>query len=65
MSVETLRRYRDEKWTAEFTGRKLPTLRNDRSLGRGIPFYRFGKSIRYREDEVIAWCESRRVETSR
>jgi hypothetical protein len=28
-------------------------LRNDRSLGRGLPYVKIGKSVRYRRDHII------------
>jgi hypothetical protein len=54
----------DEKLTSQMVGRGLQTLRNDRSKNRGIPFYKIGKSVRYRLDEVIAYAERHRVETA-
>jgi len=33
--------------------------RCDRKLG--IPFYKLGRSVRYRKDELDAWMQSRRV----
>lgn len=57
----TTPRWRTERWVAETLGVGLPTLRNSRSTGKGIPFYRFGRSVRYREDEVLAWCEAHRA----
>jgi hypothetical protein len=57
--------WRDERWVSQITGICLPTLRNARSVGKGIPFYRFGRTIKYREADVIEWAEARRVETTR
>jgi len=62
---ETRPRWIDEKQVAEITGIALPTLRNARCVGKGIPFYRFGRAIKYREADVILWAEARRVETTR
>jgi hypothetical protein len=63
MTTETSPRWRDEKWVHETTGIALATLRNDRSLGRGLPYYKIGKSVRYSEGEVLSYFQSRRVET--
>ena len=54
----------DEKQVSEIIGRGLQSLRNDRCKNIGIPFYKIGKSVRYRLDEVIQYAESRRVETA-
>ena len=58
------RRYLTETQVAEMTGRKKPTLRNDRYYRRGIPFIKAGRSVRYDEDDVIAWMDSRKVWTT-
>ena len=53
-----------EKEVSEMTGRALPTLRNDRFLGRGLPYTKMGKSVRYSIEDVVAYMEARRVSTS-
>ena len=58
------KRWINEKEVMEMTGRKLPTLRNDRFLGRGIPYSKMGKSVRYAIEDVVNFMESRRVSTS-
>ena len=50
-------KYIDEKQVSEITGRALPTLRNDRHHGRGINYYKIGKSVRYELAEVIRFME--------
>ena len=60
----TNQRWIDEKKVMEITGRKLPTLRNDRFLGRGIPYSKMGKSVRYEIADVVNFMKSRRVSTS-
>lgn len=59
----------EKKWINEkevevMTGRKLPTLRNDRFLRRGLPYTKMGKSVRYAVEDVIQYMESRRIATS-
>ena len=55
--------YVDEKRVSRMTSFKLPTLRNDRHLGRGIPYVKIGRSVRYRLDDVIAYMEAHKVKT--
>ncbi|MBT4485057.1 MAG: helix-turn-helix domain-containing protein [Candidatus Latescibacteria bacterium] len=55
--------YITEKEVAEITGRALSTLRNERFLGKGIPYLKIGKSVRYNYEDVIEFMESRRIET--
>lgn len=38
----------DEKIVSKITGRAIQTLRNDRFHRRGIPYYKIGRSVRYR-----------------
>ena len=53
-----------ERDVAEMIGVSVGTLRNDRSNGVGIPYTKFGSSVRYRLDDVIQTMESRRVNTT-
>jgi hypothetical protein len=56
-------RWIDETEVERITGRKRQSLRNDRSMGRGFPWYKCGaKSVRYRLDEIIAQMEQYRRE---
>ncbi len=61
--MENQIKYITEKEVSEITGRALSTLRNERFLGKGIPYFKIGKSVRYRLDDVIEFMESKRVET--
>lgn len=56
-------KYITEKEVAEITSLALSTLRNERFLGKGIPYYKKGKSVRYKYEDVIEFMELRRVET--
>jgi phage terminase Nu1 subunit (DNA packaging protein) len=56
-------RYINEKKVAEITDLSVQTLRNDRHLGKGIPYTKRGRSVRYRVDEVIDFMERRKVQT--
>ena len=49
---------------AERTGMAVATLRNHRWLGRGIPYIKFGRSVRYSLEAVDAFMQERTVEVS-
>lgn len=55
--------YLTEKQVSTITGRALSTLRNERFLGKGIPYIKIGKSVRYKYDDVISFMEAGRIET--
>jgi phage terminase Nu1 subunit (DNA packaging protein) len=55
--------YINEKEVAEITGRKVPTLRSDRHKGQGMPYRKLNRKVLYRLDEVVAYVESRKIET--
>ena len=56
-------KYLTEKQVREITGRALSTLRNERAQGVGIPYLKIGRSVRYNLDDVVAFMESRRIQT--
>jgi hypothetical protein len=56
-------RYIDEREVARITNRALPTLRNDRHKGRGIPYVKIGRSVRYDLQDVISFMENRKIRT--
>ena len=58
------KKYITEKELSAITGRALQTLRNDRFNGRGFPYIKLGRSIRYDEEVAIAIMEQSKVETS-
>lgn len=53
----------DEKKASAVIGRALPTLRNDRHHGRGVPYYKVGKSVRYKLQDLFDYMEARRITT--
>ena len=59
----TGKKYLTEKQVSELTSRALSTLRNERSKGRGIPYCKIGKSVRYLEQDVLGFMESRKIHT--
>ena len=58
------KKYIPEKELSAMTGRALQTLRNDRFNGRGFPYIKMGRSIRYDEEVAIAIMEQSKVATS-
>ncbi|MBI4642281.1 MAG: helix-turn-helix domain-containing protein [Deltaproteobacteria bacterium] len=57
-------RYINEKEVSRITGIPLQTLRNFRCQGRGIGYSKFGRSVRYRLQDVLAFMESHRIEVN-
>jgi hypothetical protein len=47
----------NQRQYCELTGKRDSTAEQDRLYGRGAPFVRMGRSIRYRLDDVVAWLE--------
>ena len=56
--------YLTEREVSELTKIAIPTLRNDRSQGRGIPYIKIRKSVRYNKQEVLDYMEAHRQTTS-
>ncbi len=59
--MENLPNFVDEKKLAKIIKRALPTLRNDRHKNRGIPYTKFGRSVRYDMVDVIEFMRSRKI----
>ena len=56
-------RYVTRRSAASYLGLAEQTLNNDQVTGKlAIPFYRFGRAIRYRLDELDEWAAARKVE---
>jgi predicted DNA-binding transcriptional regulator AlpA len=56
--------YITEHEVAKITGRAVRTLRDDRFKGKGFPYVKLGRSVRYDEKEIIAIMEAGRVITT-
>lgn len=56
-------KYLTEQEVSEITARALSTLRNDRFHKRNLPYYKLGRSVRYKLEDVVEYMESRKVET--
>lgn len=50
----------NEQQVADFLCQSVRTIQKWRVKGSGPCFYKFGQSVRYRSDEVIAWAHARR-----
>lgn len=57
------KRYLTEFDVSEITGRSLSALRKDRHYGRGIPYIKLGRQVRYSFDDVDRFMESCRIQT--
>lgn len=60
--MEEQERYLPPHSVEEMTGLKYQTLSNQRHLGKGIPYYKVGRAIRYRLVDVIAFMERHRID---
>ncbi|OPY68295.1 MAG: Helix-turn-helix domain protein [Syntrophorhabdus sp. PtaU1.Bin050] len=58
-----MQQFLNEKEVSQLTRFALSTLRNDRSQGRGIPYVKIGKAVRYSLNDVNAFMESHKIET--
>ena len=55
----------DEHEVAFLIGKSVQSLRNDRYLGKGVTYFKVGRSVRYRRGEVLKWLEAQRIEPRR
>ena len=58
MSDRTVR----ETEAAEIVGAAVQTMRNNRHLGKGPPYLKLGKSVRYRVSDLIEYLEKHRID---
>ena len=54
-------KYVTELEVSRLIGRALSSLRNDRFNGRGLPFIKLGRSVKYDIDEVEAYMQARKI----
>lgn len=52
----------NEKELAEMVGVSLSSLRMNRVGNKGFPYYKFGKSVRYKLSEIEESIEKNKVE---
>ncbi len=62
-NVNNINKYLTEKEVSEISSIALSTLRQDRFEGRGIPYVKLAKSVRYSLQDVIEYLESRKIQT--
>ena len=53
----------NERCLAEITGQSLQTLRNNRHKGRGIPYHKIGRSVRYSMGDVKKYISGCKIQT--
>jgi predicted DNA-binding transcriptional regulator AlpA len=51
----------DSRQTARMLGLSPVTLQQIRARGEGPPFFRIGRTVRYRLGDVIAWRDERTI----
>ena len=51
-----------EKNVTEITGIALSTLRNHRSLGKGIPYAKVFRSVKYSLADVLQYMEAHKIQ---
>ena len=61
--MNTATQYLTEREVSQMTRRALSTLRNERAAGRGMPYIKVGRSVRYSLADVIRYMEERKVNT--
>lgn len=61
--MENRIKYMNEREVANLTGLALPTLRNHRSKGCGLPYIKVGRAVRYSFLDVIEYFEGHKIKT--
>lgn len=46
----------------QITGRKMQTWANERHLRRGVPYYKVGRSVRYKLSDILEFMERNRID---
>jgi hypothetical protein len=59
--METQQRFVDEQTVSKLVGRALQTLRNDRFEGKGLPYVKVGRSVRYDLKDVVDYMEQHKI----
>ena len=52
----------NEIQASEILGRAVQTLRNDRHLRQGPPYFRLGRSIRYSVGDLMDYLDKHRID---
>jgi hypothetical protein len=56
--------YLTEREVSQITKFALPTLRNHRQQGIGIPYVKANRAVRYSLQDVLRYMESRKIKTA-
>jgi hypothetical protein len=59
--MDNTKQYLTEKEVSQMTRRALSTLRNERSAGRGIPYCKVNRSVRYDLKDVVEFMDRRKI----
>ena len=59
----TKSRWLTDRQVSELTEIGLPTLRNHRCKGIGLPYVKFGRAVRYDIRDVESYMEARKIRT--
>ena len=62
--MENKVKYLNEKEVSNLTGLALPTLRNHRSKGCGLPYVKIGRAVRYSFQDIIEYFEGHKIKTN-
>jgi predicted DNA-binding transcriptional regulator AlpA len=57
-------RFLNEREVSLLTGIALSTLRNNRHVGKGIPYSKISKSVRYALKDILDYMQAHRIDTS-
>lgn len=61
MSNELLPQAVDEYKASKIMGKSVQTLRNERHLGKGCPYIKMGKSVRYLIGDIVSYLDKHRI----
>ena len=61
--MQNLPKYLTEREVSELTRIGMKTLQQHRWKNKGIPFHKFGGTVRYSEEDVFQYMTNCRVET--
>ena len=57
-------KYLNEKQVSEMTSIAVQTLRNWRHFGKGFPYHKIGRCIRYNEQDIISHMDGKKITTA-
>ena len=63
MNPQAEERFINETETARLLDQSVHTLRGQRHARRGLPYYKIGRSVRYKLSDILRHMETLRVET--